>query len=411
VPRSYCGYALWQSKFGGADDVVGRVLQIDEEPYTVVGILPPTAVFPASGDYWIPEAMDPHDQRARAWEGVGRLKAGVTLTQAQADLMRVHKSLIPTSRANKVTQPLLAPLRDRYLGNYRLVVLVLMAMVGFVLLISCANVSGLLMSRGQARARELAVRAALGAGKRRLVQQALSESLLLATVGACFGVAFGWLGLRALLASQPGILPSWVTFHLDVHFTLFALGVTGIATALSSLGPALAVSRLDMRGVLADAAQKHSLSRGRRLGMDALVVCEIAVAMLLLTGGGLSLRAFWKVLNADPGFATQNVLTFALNPPYETNDQRVRFYESVLEGLRSTPGVDAAGGANRLPVDDSLPGGNFYQAEGQPARPVAEEPLVAMPFVTPGYFRAMGIALREGREFDDRDRGDSSRRP
>ena len=192
---------------------------------------------------------------------------------------------------------------------------------------------------------------------------------------------------------------------LDARLILFALSVTGIAAALSSLGPAFEFSRGDMRGVLAGTEIKSSLSRSRRMGMDALVVAEIAIALLLLASGGLIIRAFHKVLKADPGFTAQNVLTFALNPPYDGNDQRIRFYESVLKGLRSTPGVDAAGAATWLPFDDPFPGGTRYRAEGVPEGPAEQESIVTVRSVTPGYFRAMGIALRAGREFEDHDRG------
>jgi putative ABC transport system permease protein len=404
------GFALWQSKFHGSPDIVGRVLQLDDEPYTVVGILPPNAVFPAGGDYWAAYYINPGNQRNRGNIGVGRLKPGVTIQQARADLKRVHKSSIATIPSNKSTEPTVTMLRDRYLGDYRLITQVLLGAVGFVLLIACATVAGLMMARGTARTHELAIRVALGAGRRRLIQQLLAESLLLAVAGAAAGVILGWLGLRAALLSMPDILPPWVRFPLDFRFVLFALAVTGMAAIVSGLGPAWAFSKTNVRGFLADAALRSSLSRGRRRGMNLLVVGEIAVAMVLLVGGSLVVKAFWKVLSADPGFRAEGVLTFAVETQYPKPEQRIRFYESLLSALRSTPGVDSAGATTWLPFDDPFPGGTLFRAEGRPARPPSEEPLAPSRKITPGYFRAMGISLRAGREFDDHDGQDDSAR-
>jgi putative ABC transport system permease protein len=402
-------YGLWQRKFAGSPDVTGKILRLDSQPYTIVGVLPKTAVFPDKADVWTPLALDPADQNT-GWflEGVGRLKAGVQPQHALADLTRIHKAMIPTRDVNKITSPTAIPLRDEYLGDYRVVTRALLGAVGFVLLIACVNVAGLMMARGTSRAREVAIRAALGAGKARLVRQLLTESLLLAAAGGVAGIGLGWLALKAMLRLMPDALPGWVDFHIDVRFAAFALLLTGAAAVLSGLGPALESSKVDVRGFLADAAPKSSLSGGRRRAMNTLVVGEIALALVLLASAGLVWKAFGKVLSVDPGFRPGNVLTFTLDLPdakYPKPEQQLHFYENLLAPLRTTPGVEAASLSSLVPLGSH--NGTFFQAEGEPPLPKGQtDPVVLQMFTFPGYFRAMGVELKAGRDFDDHD-GDS----
>jgi putative ABC transport system permease protein len=402
-------YGLWQRKFAGSPDVTGKILRLDNQPYTIVGVLPKTAVFPDKADVWTPLALDPSDQNT-GWflEGVGRLKPGVRPEQALADLTRIHKALIPTRDVNKITSPTAIPLRDEYLGDYRLVTRALLGAVGFVLLIACVNVAGLMMARGTSRAREVAIRAALGAGKAQLVRQLLTESLLLAAAGGAAGVGLGWLALQAMLGLMPDALPGWVDFHIDIRFAAFALVLTGAAAVLSGLGPALESSKVDVRGFLADAAPKSSLSGARRRAMNTLVVGEIALALVLLASAGLVWKAFGKVLSVDPGFRPANVLTFTLDLPdakYPKPEQQVHFYENLLPQLRATPGVEAASLSSLVPLGSH--NGTFFEAEGEPPLAKGEtDPVVLQMFIFPGYFRAMGVDLKAGRDFDDHD-GDS----
>jgi predicted permease len=402
-------YGLWQRKFAGSPDVTGKILQLDSQAYTIVGVLPKTAVFPDKADVWTPLALDPADQNT-GWflEGVGRLKAGVQPEQALADLTRIHKAMIPTRDVNKITSPTVIPLRDEYLGDYRVVTRALLGAVAFVLLIACVNVAGLMMARGTSRAREVAIRAALGAGKARLVRQLLTESLLLAAAGGVAGIGLGWLALKAMLRLMPDALPGWVDFHIDVRFAAFALLLTGAAAVLSGLGPALESSKVDVRGFLADAAPKSSLSGGRRRAMNTLAVGEIALALVLLASAGLVWKAFGKVLSVDPGFRPGNVLTFTLDLPdakYPKPEQQLHFYENLLTPLRTTPGVEAASLSSLVPLGSH--NGTFFQAEGEPPLPKGQtDPVVLQMFTFPGYFRAMGVELKAGRDFDDHD-GDS----
>ncbi len=402
-------YGLWQRKFAGSADVAGQILRLDDEPYTIIGVLPKSAVFPDQAQVWTPLALDPDDPN-HGWylDGVGRLKAGVSAEQAVADLMRIHKAMIPKRDVNSITSPTAIPLRDEYLGDYRVVTQALLGAVGFVLLIACVNVAGLMMARGTSRAREVAIRAALGAGKARLIRQLLGESLLLAAAGGIAGIGLGWIALQALLRMMPDTLPAWVNFHIDIRFAAFALVLTGAAAIIAGLGPAFESSKVDVRGFLADAAPKSSLSGARRRAMNTLVVGEIALALILLASAGLVWKAFAKVLSVDPGFRPGNVLTFALDLPdakYPKRDQQLHFYENLLEQFRAIPGVDSASLSSLVPLGSH--NGNFFQAEREP--PLAQgqqDPVILKMAIFPGYFRTMGVELKAGHDFTDHD-GDS----
>ncbi len=398
-------YALWQKKFGGARDVLGKILQLDNQPYEIIGVLPKTAVFPGDADLWVPLQEDPNNHSGWYLDGVGRLKPGVTIEQARADLLHVHKAMIPKESVNEITFPSAIPLRDNYTGDYRLITQVLLGAVGLVLLIACVNVAGLMMARATARSREVAIRAALGAGRRQLIRQLLTESLFLAAIGGAFGIALGWAALRAMLSLMPDVLPPWIDFHIDLRFALFAVLATGAAAVISGLGPALEFSKVDVRGFLADAAPKTSLSRARKRSMNTLVVGEIALALMLLASAGLLVKAFRKVLTTDPGFRTQNVLTFSISLPeakYAKPEPQARFFTDLVANLRSAPGVESVSAGTLVPLAGHQ--GTFFQVEGAaPRSGKDQDPVILQIRTLPGYFHAMGVALQAGRDFTDRD--------
>lgn len=397
-------YGLWQRLFRNSTDALGKTIHLDNDPYVVIGVLPRTAVYPADVDVWFP-AGETFSPEAYWMDAVARLKAGVTIEQSRADLLRVHKNAVSIRPANRNTEPRVTPLRERYLGDYRPITITLLAAVGFVLLIACVNVAGLILARGMARGREAAIRAALGAGRRRLIQQFLAEALLLAAAGSAAGIALGWAGLQAMLPLMPDAVPSWVTFRADLRFAAFALVLMAAAALLSGLWPALEFSKTDLRGALAEAAPKTSLAAARRRGLNALVAGEVAIALVLLSAGGLVLRAFYKVLNVDPGFHARNALTFAVNPPYLDAAQRRRYYRGILEALESAPGIESVGETNMPPLGNGGPeqAALVFQVAGEPARRMEQEPRALQRVVMPGYFRAMGIALKAGRDFEQRD--------
>src|SRR6185295_1885744 len=249
------GHALWQRMFQGDPGALGKILQLNGEPYTIVGVLPQDATFPDQAELWTPLALDPKATDGWYLSGIGRLKPGVTIEQAYADLLRVHKGMIATgAKVNDITFPKVMPLRDRYLGDFRPVGRVLLGGVGVVLLIACVNIAALMMVRGAARSREMAIRTAIGAGRGRIIQQLLTEHAVLALIGGVAGVGLGALLLRGMLALLPQGIPRWVTFPMDARFALFSVAITGIAAILFGLAPALQASGVDARGCMQEAA-------------------------------------------------------------------------------------------------------------------------------------------------------------
>jgi predicted permease len=401
------GYDLWQRQFQGDRNVVGQTVQIYNQPHTVVGVLPREAMFPDRCDIWRPLQADP-DPRSAGWylDGIGRLKHGVTYQQATTDLTRIHKSLIASGRKdNEVTSPVLTPLRVRYLGDYRDVSKVLLAAVAVVLLIACGNIAALMLVRSSTRAREIAVRTALGASRGRMVQQLLSENLVLAAAGGISGVLLGRLLLGALITLLPDDAPPWIGFQMDARFIVFAVGVTAGAALLFGLVPALQASRIAPNACLHDAGTRTTPSRGRRAALNVLVAAEIALALALLVCSGLLGRAFQKVLHSDPGFRADNVLTFGVDLPavsYDKPEKQYAFFSALLEQLRQLPGVSSVGAATALPLGGHW--GNFFVAEDDPpAAPGASSPVVLQIVASPGYIEAIGMTLLAGRAFNEHD--------
>jgi len=403
------GYDLWQRMFQGDRNVLGRVIQLDTESYTVVGVLPREAVLPDRAVLWTPLAVDPDPQKSTGWylSGVGRLKPGVSPEKAAADLLRVHKTVIQSGQnVNEITSPILTPLRDRYLGNMRTVSRILLGAVAVVLLIACVNIAALMMVRGSTRAREIAIRTAMGASCARIVRQLLTENLVLAVAGGILGVALGDLCLHGMISLMPADdLPRWANFAMDARFAAFCAAVTGASALLFGLAPIIQASKVDTRGSLMDAGIRSSLSRGRRATLGALVVCEIGLALMLSIGAALLVQAFRKVLNVDPGFRPENVIAYAVNLPsvkYPKPEQRIAFFENLVERMRAVPGVKSVGASSAPPLGGHW--GNFWEAEGNaPLGPNDKNPVVLQVVATPGYFDAIGMTVLAGRTLQDQD--------
>ena len=398
------GYGLWQRLFHGSRDVLGHVIKLSGVPYTVIGVLPREAVFPDQVELWAPLAAGPNDSTGWYLSGVGRLKRGVSLEQARADLLRVHRTT--PLNGNKITSPTVVPLRDRYLGDFRIMSRVLLSAVAIVLLIACVNIAALMMVRASSRVREIAIRTAIGASRGRIIRQLLTEMLTMATLGGAAGVALGYIFLHGLLALMPADeMPQWLSFPMDARFAIFCVLITGAATMLSGLLPALQASRVDTGSCLQETGTRVSLSRGSRRTLSGLVVCEIGLALMLLISAGLLIQAFRKVLHVDPGFRPENVITFGVDLPdasYGKPEQKLAFFRSLVEQLRNVPGVQSAGAASAPPLGGHW--GNFFQAEGaRPLGPHDENPVVLQVVTTPGYFDAIGMTFLAGRAFDERD--------
>ncbi len=405
------GHGFWQREFGGETDVLGNTLNLDGRPYTIIGVLPPEAVFVNDADLWVPLATDV-TQSEGSWylEGIGRLKPGVTVEAALEDLTRIHKNMIEDRPVNEITSPVVMPVLDRFLGEYRLGTTAMLGAVGMVLLIACANIAGLTLARSIARSREMGIRLAVGAQRRRIAQQLLTESLVLAVAGAIPGLALGYAGTTAMMAMMPDLLPSWITFDIDHRVVLFTLSLTMGAALVFGLVPALHASRSNVRGVLQASSGRSTETALKRRSLSALVVGEIALALVLLIVTGLSVLDVRALLNVDPGFTADNVLTYRLRLPserYGDGEQRVAFFAEHLEQIRALPGVEAAGAASARPLGGHQ--GNFFKIENAPPLgPEEQNPVILNRVVSPGYLDAIGVTLLSGRDFtesDGRDEG------
>ncbi len=401
------GYDLWRSLFHGDPNVSGRIVKLDEQPYTVIGVLPREAVLPPEAEAWMPLAADPNQGGSYYLDGIGRLKRGVSIDQGKADLMRVHKGMIQSVKAevNALTFPTVIPLRDRYLGDFKTVTHILLGAVGVVLLIACVNIAGLMMVRGEARSREIAIRAAVGASRLRIVRQLLTESLVIAVLGGAAGVLAGKACLAGMVSLMPDDIPRWIGFGWDARFALFAILVTGAAAMVFGLAPALQAASVNALSCLQEAS-RSSMSRGRHRILSGLVICEIALAVILLVSSGLLIQAFRKVLHVDPGVRTDHVMTWRLELPeakYPKAEQQLGAYRDLASRLKALPGVTAVSAATLIPLAGGHEG-NFFIAEGAPPLGRNEENPVILTVVTlPGYFETMGMTLLKGRWFTDQD--------
>lgn len=402
---------LWRRKFGSAGDVLQKAITLDDKSYAVVGVIPATFTLLRGVDVYVPigqwnSGALKSRSAALGLHGIGRLKPGVTIEQARSDLNRVMADLAvaypETNRGNGAT---VIPLKEQVVGNIRPILLMLFGAVGFVLLIACVNVSNLMLARSTGRSREFAIRSALGAGRRRLLRQSLTESTLLGLAGGALGLIVAGWGTKLALAALPTTLPRAEEVGLDRRVLLFTFVVSVLTGILAGLVPALKISRNQITETLKEGARGTSGGRVRAQGI--FVAVEMALALVLLIGAGLmirSLTALWKV---DPGFRADNVLTFGLTlPPALANasPEAVRAaLRDLSDQINTAPGVDSASlttGASPLQSEDDL----FFWLDGQPKPASSSEMNMALVYgVEPGYLMAMGIQLKQGRFFTAQD--------
>lgn len=397
---------LWRSRFGADPSIVGSTLRLNSAPYTVVGVVPAHAEFPSEADVFLPIQDDPQQPwQSYNYDGIGRLKPGVTLEAALQDLMRAHAPIFEERDAERVVTPRIMPLRDRYVGDLRTVSIALASAVAIVLLIACANVASLMLARALARHREMGVRLALGAGTGRLLRQLFVENLVFATVGGALGLAGGYWLSRLLVAGVPDQLPDWVRFDLDVRIVVFSALLVVTTAVLFGLAPAFYAFGHDLRGALSEGGARTTAAASGRRTLSLLIAAEVALSAMLLVGGGLFLRAYHRLRDVDPGFRTDHVLTFGIALPssvYDSSEKLLRFWEDLSPRLGAVPGVQAAGVISCPPL--TCHWGNFYVAEGVAPRGADEpNPVVLTRVASPGYFDAMGIRLQRGRFFEEAD--------
>ncbi len=402
---------LWQRKFSGAPDVLGKSLTLDDKSYTIVGVLPASFNLYRGIDVYVPIGQwnTPALQNRSAalgLHGISRLKPGVTLAQAQSDMDRVMRNLAAAyPDANRGNGAALVPLKERLVGDVGLVLWMLLGAVGFVLLIACVNVSNLLLARSTGRTREFAVRAALGAGQWRLLCQLLTESMLLAFAGGGLGLLLAGWGTQAALRVLPTALPRADEIGLDGRVLLFTFAISLLTGMLSGLAPALKTSQWRLSETLKEGGLGAGGGRHRAQGL--LVAVEMALALVLLIGAGLMIRSLSELWNVDPGFRPDNVLTFGLRFPPSmrtASPEAMRAnLQELSDKLSSMPGVRAASfstGAAPLQSEDDL----FFWLDGQPKPASTSEMHMALVYrVEPGYLTAMGIPLKQGRFFTSQD--------
>jgi putative ABC transport system permease protein len=405
--------AFWQRHFGGSPSVIGRTIQLDAQPYTVVGVMPAEFDFPPSGhvDVWTPLSFDPNDahgrsRKARSLSVVGRLADGVALEQAQREMTLVASRLATTyPDSNTGWGARVVAVQQQLVTTVKPALLMISGAVGFLLLIVCANVANLILARLSSRRTELAVRAALGAGRWQLVRQVLIESIVLAGTGGALGLFVAWGGVRFVRSLPEDSLPRMQDVRLDAGVLLFALAASIVVALVSGLVPALHASRTGLRDTT-NAFTGTTSSSGTRL-LGALVVVEVALALVLLVGAGLMTRSFAELMRVSPGFEPRNLLAVQIYLPqakYKTAVDRTRFYKDAVRRIASLPGVQSAAGVSALPmypvgIDFALP----FTIEGKAPPANGEEPRADIRMATPGYFETMKIALRSGRTIDERD--------
>jgi putative ABC transport system permease protein len=408
-------YGLWQRRFGADQNVVGSKVILSGKSRTVVGVMPPGFDFPAQSELWVPFPINPGDEPRdnRYVSVVSRLKQGVTLSQAQAQMdtinQRLAQSYVDTNSGWGVR---LIDLRERLVGGMRLSLLVLLGAVAFVLLIACANVANLLLARATVRQKEIALRTALGASRWRIVRQLLTESVMLSFVGGGIGILVGvWL-TKLLIAVNPPNTPRFDEIKPDARMFAFTLALTVITGLIFGLAPALQASRVDLNERLKEGGRSGSSGASRNRLRSLMMVSEIALSFVLLAGAGLLIKSFMHLLDVSPGFNSDNVLTVRVSLPatkYPQGEPRVQLLRQSIERVKTLPGVQSAGAVLSLPL-----GGDTFNVwrgvipEGRPASP--EENVNAQYLVaTPDYFRAMQIPLVAGRTFTDQDTEQTSK--
>jgi putative ABC transport system permease protein len=367
-------------------------------------------------DLWLPTAINPNDpeRQNHNYGIVARLKPGVTVTQARAEMTviarRLERAYPATNTGWGIT---LFPMAEMFTGRIRPVLLILLGAVGLLLLIACANLANLLLARAATREKEIAIRGALGAGRRRIVRQLLTESFVLAMAGGALGLVLAAWGVRLMRGVVPDMFPMLQHMRVDVPVLAFTFGISILTGLLFGLVPAWRSSHTDLNTTLKEAAGRSESAGGSHRIRSLLLASEVALAVLLSVGAGLLLRSFVRVTEVNPGVRTANILTMNLSLPvkYDTPLKRANFYKNLIERLDALPGVRSAGAVLFLPLRVSILsfriGVNSFQIEGRPPLPPVQRPMADYRMATPGYFNTMGIALRQGRLFDQHDDLDS----
>jgi putative ABC transport system permease protein len=410
-------HGLWQRRFAGDPNIVGKTIQLNSNARTVIGVMPAEFQFPRGMELMAPIAFTPDMRTNRgnhSYLVVGRLKSGVSVAQANTEMTGIAARLAQAyPEQNTGLSAGVYPLLADTVRSYRIALIALMCAVGFVLLIACANVANLLLARASERSREMAIRAAMGAGRIALIRQLLTESVLLALAGGALGVLLAVWGVELLKASLPGEAFQFVVGlrNLGLNYSVlgFTIGLSLLTGIVFGLGPALQAAKPDLNEALKEGS-KSSASGTRNRLRSALVVTEVALSLVLLTGAGFMLRSFLNLLQVNHGFNYENVLTMGLQLPptkYTETAQRVTFYQELERRIKALPGVDAIGFVSHLPLGQSN-SSSSYVIEGVPEPPPGQSFSGRNRICTPEYFQALGITLLQGRAFSAQDKADAT---
>lgn len=402
-------HTFWSNRFHSDPGIVGRSITLDDHPYRIIGVMPAGFQFPISAEpveLWLSSNVDGSTTQARGvsiYDAVARLRQGVTAEQASAQLDAAYAQLVhaypqthtPGWRVRAV--PELSDLTH----NSRDALLVLFAAVGMVLLIACGNVANLILARGSGRAQEMAVRAALGASRLRIICQLLIENLSLALSGGLLGLLVGYWAIRILAANGPRDIPRLASTSLDGTVFGFALLISLLTSGLFGLLPALRISRIELTESLRGRSEGPAASKSRSRLRDSLIVCEIALSLITVLGAGLLIETLWRLERTNPGFDTNHLLTFSIEAPGSYNDaRRTQFYEDLLARIGALPGVNSASAVFPLPFISGIGITTVFDIQGQPSEP-ARPNRADLASVEPGYFRTMRIPLLAGQSLEE----------
>ena len=400
---------FWQRRFGSDAAIIGKSITLNRNQFTVVGIMPAAFKFPNPAvELWVPSGFSPaqtQDREGKFLKVIARLKPEVKLDQARAAMSTIANQLeqqYPATNTGLAVE--VAPLRENEVSSIRTGLLLLLGAVCFVLLIACANVSSLLLAKAAARRKEMAIRSALGASRRRLVRQMLTESALLATVGGAAGTLLAVWGIDILISLNPGDIPHLADARIDGRVLGFTLILSILTALIFGLVPALSASKPDLQKAIRETGSTSETHSRLKLH-NLIIVSEVAVAMVLLVGAGLMIKSFLRLHEVDPGFNTENMLTLRLWLPasrYGSNEQQAAFFQELSDRIETVPGIKSVGAIQDLPLRANRMGFKFA-IEGRAPTRSGEEPDAAYRAITPDYFRAMSIPLLEGREFTRQD--------
>ena len=409
APVVVLSYGLWQRRFGGQTSILNQPITLNGKSYTVIGIMPQSYAYPSRAEMYVPagQLSDSASWKERGNHpglyGVARLKPGVTIQQADADMNTIAANLekqYPDSNAGNRVK--LQPLIEVFVIDVRRALWVIFGAVGFVLLIACANIANLLLARATARRKEMAIRTAVGASRWRIARQLLTESVLLSLIGGAIGLMLARWGIDLILYVSPDAIPRSREIGLDWTVLAFTIGVSFLTGILFGLIPAIQAGEVDVHETLKESGRGVS---GRQWLRSSLVVVEVATTLVLLIGAGLLIRSFYLLLKVNPGFSHEHLTSFSISLPekkYANFEAQSGFYNNLLENIRALPGVESVAAASGLPL-----GNNGWQTgfviDGQPPPERDHTPLMEACLVTPDYFRAMNIPVLRGRVFTDRD--------